>query len=144
MDLSTGMSVTEELAGDDWDWIALVVHPREVGHLRIKEGSPSRVSNTWGPKRDTFNCRACREIKLHEQRIELRKRSAKGVPDLQRQNHEENWYGVRTSLSLVTMVKDVPRSRWLKNTWPSIYGLLRGSGLRSSCAHSQTPRVPQW
>jgi len=36
VDFSTGMSETEAAAGDDWDWVAHIVHPREVRDLGIE------------------------------------------------------------------------------------------------------------
>jgi hypothetical protein len=81
-----------EAAGDDWDRVEHIVHSLEVGDLRVEECRPVLISNTRRPKCDTSNIRACRQIKLHEQRIEFRKGSAKRVTDLQRQ-HEGSWYG---------------------------------------------------
>ena len=69
MDFSTGVSVTEETTGDGWNWVAHIVHPREVGNVRIKEGSPSPISDTRCPKRDTSDGRVYGQIKLHEQRV---------------------------------------------------------------------------
>jgi hypothetical protein len=77
MDFFTRMFVTPTVEGNCWDWVVLIDYPREVRHLRIKEGSPSPISDTRRPKRDAFDSRARRQIKFHEQRIELRKRSAK-------------------------------------------------------------------
>jgi hypothetical protein len=101
MNFSTGMFVTEEAVGDDWDWVTHIVHPKEVGDLRVEECRPVLISNTRRPKCDTSNIRACRQIKLHEQRIELRKSPAKRVTDLQRQ-HEGSRYE-RPDYSYLTM-----------------------------------------
>ena len=95
MDFSTGVSKTEEAAGDGRDWVVHVVHPREVRDLRIKEGSPILISDTWRPKRDTSDGRACRQIKLHEERIEFCKGSAKRVADLQIPPRKESVWHLR-------------------------------------------------
>lgn len=83
VNFSTGMSETEAAAGDDWDWVAHIVHPRVVRDLGIKVRCPVLISDARRPKRDTSDSRACRQIKLHEHRIEFRKSSAKRVTDLQ-------------------------------------------------------------
>jgi hypothetical protein len=77
------MEQNEVAPGDDWDWVAQVVHPREVGDMSIKEVSPILISDTWRSKRETLDGRARREMKLHEERLELCKGSAKRVADLQ-------------------------------------------------------------
>jgi hypothetical protein len=83
VNFSTRMSETETAAGDDWDWVAEVVHPREIRDLGIEERCPFLISNAWRPKRDTSDTRACGQIKLHVQRIEFRKSSAERVTNLQ-------------------------------------------------------------
>jgi hypothetical protein len=77
MDFSTGVSVTEEAPRGGWDWVAHVVHPREVGDMGIKEGSPSLISDTRCPKRDTSDLCSRRQSKLQEQGIEFCKGSPK-------------------------------------------------------------------
>ena len=66
VDFSTGMSETEAAAGDDWDRVAHIVHPREIRDLGIEERCPILISNAWRPKRDTSDSRARRQIKFHE------------------------------------------------------------------------------
>lgn len=83
VNFSTRMFETETAAGNDWDWVAHIVHPREIRDLGIEERCPILISNAWRPKRDTSDARAFRQIKLHEQRFELCKSSAKRVTDLQ-------------------------------------------------------------
>ena len=60
MDFSTRMTVTVtvEDTRQDWDKVAHVVHPREVGHLRIKKGCPSLISDTRRPKGATSDGRS--------------------------------------------------------------------------------------
>jgi hypothetical protein len=83
VNFSTRMSETEAAAGYDCDWVELIVHSREIRDLGIEERCPIPISNAWCPKRDTPDGRAFRQIKLHEQRIEFCKSSAKRVTNLQ-------------------------------------------------------------
>ena len=62
----------EQASGDDWDWVTFVVYPREIRHPRVKERSPSPISNARRPKCDSLNSRTHRQIKRHEQRVEFR------------------------------------------------------------------------
>ena len=66
VNFSTGMSETEAAAGDDWDWVAHIVHPREVRDLGIEVCCPILISDAWRPKSDTSDSRVCRQIKFHE------------------------------------------------------------------------------
>lgn len=68
VDFPTRMSVMEVVAtGDDRDWVVHVVHPREVGDLRIEVLCPSLIPDARCSKRDTSDGRVCRQIKLHEE-----------------------------------------------------------------------------
>jgi hypothetical protein len=82
MDFCTGVPEAHPASGDDRNWVALVVYPREIRHPSVKERSPNRIPNTWRPKRDSSDGRARGQIKRHKQRIEFRKSSAKRVTDL--------------------------------------------------------------
>ena len=73
----SNLPVAEEASRDHWDWVAFVVYPREIRHLRIKERSPFLVSNARRPKRDSSDSRALRQVKRHEQRVKFRDRTAK-------------------------------------------------------------------
>ena len=66
VDLYTSVLEAEQAAGESRGRVALIVHPRELRDLGVKERSPSRVSNPRGPKRDASDYRACREIEFHE------------------------------------------------------------------------------
>ena len=77
MDFCTNVPEAEQAPRDHRDWVALVVHPREIRHLRVKECRPGFISNARRPKRDSSDSRALREVKLHEQRVKFRNRSAK-------------------------------------------------------------------
>jgi hypothetical protein len=73
----------EQASGDDGDWVTFVVYPCEIRHLRVKECSPSHISNARRPKCDSSDGCTHRQIKRHEQRVEFRDSSAKGMTDLQ-------------------------------------------------------------
>ena len=60
------MSETEAAAGDDRDWVAHTVHPREIRDLGIEKRCPILISNAWRPKRDASDSGACWQIELHE------------------------------------------------------------------------------
>ena len=66
VDLYTSVLEAEQAAGESRGRVALIVHPRELRDLGVKERSPSRVSNPRGPKRDASDYRACREIEFHK------------------------------------------------------------------------------
>ena len=53
-------------SGDDRNWVEFVVYPREIRHPSVKERSPNRIPNTWGPKRDSSDGRAQGQIKRHK------------------------------------------------------------------------------
>jgi hypothetical protein len=89
MDFCSRMPEAELASGDDWDWVAFVVYPREIRHLRVKECSPRHISDARFPKRDSSDGRARRQIKLHEQRVEFRDSSAKRVTDLRAQDRRK-------------------------------------------------------
>jgi hypothetical protein len=77
MDFCSDVPEAEQASRDHWDWVAFVVHPREIRHLRVKKRSPGDISNTRRPKRDSSDSRALRQVKRHEQRVKFRDPSAK-------------------------------------------------------------------
>lgn len=82
MDFCSDVPEAKQASGDYWDWVAFVIHPREIRHLRVKERGPGMISNTWRPKRESLDSRAFRQVKRHEQRVKFRDPSAKRVTDL--------------------------------------------------------------
>lgn len=91
VDFLTGMSEANQAAGHSRHRIALIVHPREVGNLRVKERGPGFIPNPRSAESNTPNRCPRREVKLHEHCIELRERSAQGVTNL---CHKGVRYGV--------------------------------------------------
>lgn len=77
MDFFTDVPEAKPASGDHWDWVAIVVYPREIRHLRVKERRPDVISNARRPKCDSSDSRALRQVKHHEQRVKFRDRSAK-------------------------------------------------------------------
>ena len=71
MNFCSDVSEAEQASGDYGDWVALVVHPREIRHLRVEERSPGFISNARRPKRDSSDSRALGQVKRHEQRVKL-------------------------------------------------------------------------
>ena len=82
MDFCSRMPEAEQASGNDGDWVTFVVYPREIRHLRVKERSPSQISNARRPKCDSLDGCTRRQIKRHEQRVEFGESSAKRVTDL--------------------------------------------------------------
>jgi hypothetical protein len=77
MNFCSDVSEAEQASGDHRDWVAFVVHPREIRHLRVEERSPGLISNARRPKRDSSDSRALRQVKRHEQRVKFRDPPAK-------------------------------------------------------------------
>jgi hypothetical protein len=67
----------EPASRQHWDWVAFVVYPREIRHVRVKERSPGLISNARRPKRYSSDSRVLRQVKRHEQCVKFRDRSAK-------------------------------------------------------------------
>jgi hypothetical protein len=76
MDFCSRVPEAEQASRDDWDWVAFIVYPREIRHLRVEERSPSYISKARLPKCDSSDGRALRQIKFHEHRVEFRESSA--------------------------------------------------------------------
>ncbi len=66
MDFCKDVPEAEQASGDHWDWVAFVIYPREIRHLRVEERSPSHISDARSSKRDSSDGRARRQINRHE------------------------------------------------------------------------------
>jgi hypothetical protein len=77
MNFCSDVPEAEQASRDHWDWVAFVIHPREIRHLRVKKRSPGYISNARRPKRGSSDSRALRQVKRHEQRVKFRDPSAK-------------------------------------------------------------------
>jgi len=63
------------------DHVAFIVYSGEIGDLGVKVRRPGRVANPRRPERDASDRGSLREVKLHEERIELGERSTERVTD---------------------------------------------------------------
>ena len=83
----------QSAAGDRRDHVSFVVYSGEMGDLGVKVCRPGRVTDPRRPERDASDRGSLREVKLHEERIEFRERSAERVTDL-RSGKKSSRHGV--------------------------------------------------
>jgi len=64
VDFSARVPVAEAAPRHGWHGVALVVHPLELGDLRVEKRCPGRVTDSRGSERSTLDPRLRGEIEL--------------------------------------------------------------------------------
>ena len=81
MDLPARVVISEEAAGQDWHWVALVVNVRDVAHHQcVNIIRPGLVANAREPVHDGPDGDANRQLQSEVYAIEQRECCAEGVP----------------------------------------------------------------